>query len=143
MSPEERFSYALHTTARQWRAALDRRMKDLGISQSGWLAIAYIAKADTPLSQSELAALLSVEAATVVSTVDKLEKAGLVTRVVCESDRRVKHLELTEAGQGIYRKVRGKADEMRSQLLSGIAPDKLALTTEILEKLQVLIESAE
>ena len=142
MSPEERFSHALHNTARLWRAALDRRMKDLGISQSGWLAVAYIAKAEAPLSQSELAALLSVEAATVVSAVDKLEKAGLVTRVVCESDRRVKHLELTEAGQGVYLKVSGKADEMRSQLLSGIAPDKLALTTDILEQLQLLIENS-
>jgi len=142
MSPEERFSSALHTTARQWRAALDRRMKDLGISQSGWLAIAYIAKAEAPLSQSELAALLSVEAATVVSTIDKLEKAGLVLRVVCESDRRIRHLELTEAGQGVYRHVRGKADEMRSQLLNGIDPGKLAMTTEILEQLQLLLEKS-
>jgi hypothetical protein len=31
---------------------------------------------------------------------------------------------------------------MRSQLLSGIAPDKLALTTDILEQLQLLIENS-
>lgn len=143
MSPEERFSLALHTTARLWRAALDRRMKDLGISQSGWLAIAYIAKAGKPLSQNELASLLSVEAATVVSAVDKLEKAGLVTREVWETDRRVKHLQLTEAGQGVYATVRGKADEMRKELLAGIDPETLAMTTGILERLQSLLETPE
>lgn len=142
MSPEERFSHALHTTARLWRAALDRRMKDLGISQSGWLAIAYIAKAGTPLSQNELATLLSVEAATVVTTVDKLEKAGLVIREVWETDRRVKHLQLTEAGQGVYATLRGKADEMRKELLSGIDPETLSMTTGILERLQSLLEAS-
>lgn len=141
-SPEERFSHALHTSARMWRVALDRRMKDLGISQAGWLSIAYIAKAKAPLSQGELAALVQVEAATMVSTIDRLEKAGLVERVPSPDDRRVKHLIVTPPGQAIYKKVRARADEMRAELLSGLDPQKLAITTEILEKLQVLIENS-
>lgn len=141
-TPEERFSYALHTAWRMWRGALDRRMKDLGISQAGWLAIAYIAKADAPPSQSELAALVQVEAATIVSTLDRLEKAGLVERVTSETDRRVKRVVLTEAGAAIYRKVRGKADAMRSELLGQIAPERLAAATEVLEQFQSLIENS-
>ena len=43
-STEERFSMALHHTARIWRQAIDRRLKDLGVGQAGWLAIANIAK---------------------------------------------------------------------------------------------------
>ncbi len=138
---EERFSTALHTSARAWRQALDRRMKDLGVSQSGWLAIAYIAKAEGPLSQSDLASLVSVEAATMVSTVDKLEKAGLVIRVVSESDRRVKHLKLTADGQALYKKVRSKADAMRAELLAAVDRQKLAEVTEILEYIQNIIEA--
>ena len=138
---EERFSTALHTSARAWRQALDRRMKDLGVSQSGWLAIAYIAKAEGPLSQSDLASLVSVEAATMVSTVDKLEKAGLVIRVVSESDRRVKHLKLTPDGQALYKKVRSKADAMRAELLAAVDRQKLAEVTEILEYIQNIIET--
>ncbi len=140
-SLEERFSTSLHTSARAWRQALDRRMKDLGVSQSGWLAIAYIAKAEGPLSQSDLASLVSVEAATMVSTVDKLEKAGLVIRVVSESDRRVKHLKLTPDGQALYKKVRSKADAMRAELLAAVDRQKLAEVTEILEYIQNIIET--
>lgn len=139
---KERFSFALHNAARMWRVALDRRMKDLDISQSGWLSIAYIAKSAVPLSQSELAALVQVEAATMVSTIDRLEKAGLVERVASESDRRVKHLAITEEGQAIYRKVRAKADAMRAELLGQIEPEKLAAATEVLEQLQSLIETS-
>lgn len=139
---KERFSFALHNAARMWRVALDRRMKDLDISQSGWLSIAYIAKSAVPLSQSELAALVQVEAATMVSTIDRLEKAGLVERVASESDRRVKHLAMTDEGQAIYRKVRAKADDMRAELLGKIDPDKLAIASEVLEQLQNLIETS-
>ncbi|MDV6329368.1 MarR family transcriptional regulator [Asticcacaulis sp. 201] len=142
MSTEERFSHALHNTARMWRLALDRRLKDLGVSQAGWLSIAYIAKAKTPLSQGELAGLVQVEAATMVSTIDRLEKAGLVRRVASETDRRVKHLIVTPQGQAIYDKVRAKADDMRRELLGRLDAEKLKVAADILEELQTLIESA-
>ena len=66
-SLNERFSGALHNSARAWRQALDRRIKYLGVSQASWLTIAVIAKAGAPLSQSELADRLAVEGATMVS----------------------------------------------------------------------------
>lgn len=141
-SAEERFTTALHHAYRGWRAALDRRMRDLEISQAGWIAVAYIAKADTPLSQSELANLVQVEAATMVSTLDRLEKAGLVERVASETDRRVKHLKVTAAGQAIYTQVRERADALRAEVIGKLPADKLAQATDLLETLQSLIENS-
>ena len=57
-------------------------------------------------------------------------------------DRRVKHLIVTPAGQAIYAQVRARADEMRAELLGRIDPQKLAVTTEVLEQLQTLIENS-
>lgn len=142
MSAEERFSHALHNAARVWRLALDRRLKDLGISQAGWLSIAYIAKAKVPLSQAELASLVQVEAATMVSTIDRLEKAGLVQRLPSESDRRVKLLVVTAEGQAIYEKVRMRANSLRRELIGKINPEKVAVATAVLEELQELIENS-
>ena len=142
MPVEERFSNALHTTARMWRLALDRRLKDLGISQAGWLSIAYIAKATAPLSQVELATLVQVEAATMVSTLDRLEKAGLVQRLPSESDRRVKLLVVTTEGQAIYEKVRTRANDLRRELIGRIDPEKVIIATAVLEELQELIENS-
>jgi MarR family transcriptional regulator for hemolysin len=142
MTEEERFTVALHYAYRGWRAALDRGLRDLGISQAGWVAVAYVAKAEAPLSQSELANQVGVEAATMVSTLDRLEKAGLVERVASETDRRVKHLKVTPAGQAIYDKVKARADAIRADVIGKLPPDELAQATRLLEKLQTLIENS-
>src|SRR6476469_2593540 len=99
---EERFSIALHHTARVWRQAIDARLKDLGVGQAGWMAIAMVAKSATPLSQTELATLLSIEGPSMVATIDRLVRAGLVERQASEQDRRVKRIVLTDGGREVY-----------------------------------------
>ncbi len=139
----ERFSAALHTTARAWRQALDRRIKHLGMSQASWLTIAVAAKSTEPLSQSELADRLAVEGATMVSMVDRLVKAGLVVRVPSSTDRRVKRVVLTEAGNALYAKVKAQAETFRRELLAAVPAEKLRAATEVLEEIQSIVETAE
>jgi len=141
-SVEERFSAALHNTARSWRQALDRRLKDLGVGQAGWMAIAVVAKAKTTLSQTELAQRLGVEDPTVVSMIDRLVKAGLVSRVPSETDRRVKLVVLTEEGTQLYARVKTEADAFRKELLRQVDKVKLQMATELLESLQQAIEAS-
>jgi MarR family transcriptional regulator for hemolysin len=137
---EERFSDALHSTSRSWRQAVDRRLKYLGVSQASWMTIAIAAKARKPLSQSELADRLAVEGATMVAMVDRLVKAGLVTRQASTTDRRVKRVVLTPAGLRIYDKVKSEAAALRKELLANTDPKKLLIATELLEALQGIIE---
>jgi MarR family transcriptional regulator for hemolysin len=122
------------------RQALDRRLKYLGVSQASWMTIAVAAKARLPLSQSELADRLAVEGATMVAMVDRLVKAGLVIRELSTTDRRVKRVVLTEAGNLLYDKVREEAAAFRKELLADIDPKKLLIATELLEGLQGVIE---
>ena len=138
---EERFSDALHSTSRSWRQAVDRRLKYLGVSQASWMTIAMAAKARRPLSQSELADRLAVEGATMVAMVDRLVKAGLVTRQASTTDRRIKRVVLTPAGLRIYDKVKAEAAALRKELLANCDPKRLLVATEILEALQGIIEA--
>jgi MarR family transcriptional regulator for hemolysin len=138
---QERFSGALHNTSRAWRQALDRRLKFLGLSQASWMTIAVAAKARSPLSQSELADRLAVEGATMVSMVDRLVKAGLAIREPSTTDRRVKRVVLTPAGNRLYGQVRDEAAAFRKDLLATMDPKKLLVATELLESLQDLIDS--
>lgn len=140
---EERFSKALHTTARSWRQALDLRLKDLGIGQAGWMTVALVAKADAPLSQIELANNLGIEGPSMVAMLDRLVKAGLVVREPSPTDRRVKLVVLTDAGAALYGKVKIKADEFRKELLSTIDPTQLRVATELLEQLEYALKSVE
>lgn len=141
MSVEERFSDALHSTSRSWKQAVDRRLKYLGVSQASWMTIAIAAKAESPLSQSELAERLGVEGATMVAMVDRLVKAGLVAREASSTDRRIKRVVLTTAGVAIYEKVKTEADTLRKQLLAKMDAKKLQAATELLDNLRAVIDS--
>lgn len=139
---QERFADALHTTARTWRQAVDRRLKGLGLSQASWMTIAAAAKAQKPLSQSDLADRLGVEGATMVAMIDRLVKAGLIERRACPTDRRVKHVVVTDAGSALYATVKAEAAALRKELLSQIDRQQLATATQVLETLQRLIGDA-
>jgi MarR family transcriptional regulator for hemolysin len=140
-SIEERFSAALHGTARNWRLAIDRRLKHLGISQASWMAIAYVAKQKESMSQTKLASCVGVEDPTMVSTIDRLVKAGYVVRTPSETDRRVKLVSLTGQGQEIYSTVKKEADAVRLELLGKADPAVLRIATEFLETMLADIES--
>lgn len=136
----ERFSYALHTTARVWRQALDRRMKDLGVSQSGWMAIALAAKSSRPQSQIELANAVGIEGPSMVAILDKLSKDGLITREPSPTDRRVKLVMLTEAGMELHSRIKSNATTFRKEFLREVDPKKLQQATELLEQLQAMLD---
>ncbi len=138
---EERFSAALHHTARAWRHAIDARLKDLGVGQAGWMAIAMVAKAGAPLSQKELASQLSIEGPTMVATIDRLVAAGLVERVASEEDRRIKRVVLTADGRSVYAKVSAEAKSFRISALSDVDRAALKTATDMLEALRLKIEA--
>lgn len=141
-SMEERFSAALHGGARTWRLALDKRLKHLGIGQSGWMTIAMVAKSDEPMSQRALADLVGVEGPSMVSMLDRLERGGFVTRAPSAHDRRVKLVQLTEAGRTVYAEVKSVAESFRATLFDGLDPQALAAAVELLETVRSRIEEA-
>lgn len=143
MTPlDERFSASLHYTSRIWKLVLDRRLKDLGLGQAGWMTIAMAAKADSPRSQSELAQQVGVEGATMVAMIDRLVRDGLVVRSPSPSDRRVKLISLTDQGRQLYTRVKQEADACRKELLHGIDEEALLQATELLERVRQAAEAA-
>jgi MarR family transcriptional regulator for hemolysin len=139
---QERFSSALHGTARIWRQALDKRLKNLGIGQSGWMTIAIVAKSSEPLSQRALADQVGVEGPSMVSMLDRLERDGFVVRSPSPLDRRVKLVQLTDAGRRVFDEVWREGTSVRAELLDGIDPQALAAATELLELLRARIEGS-
>jgi MarR family transcriptional regulator for hemolysin len=132
----ERFESALYNIAKGWRHALDRRLKHLGIGMASWMTIAAASHVHSPLSQSELAEMLSVSGASMVHMIDRLVKAGLVTRKPSISDRREKRIVITDAGHRLCAEFKNQAAAIRHQLLAGIELKELSHLTELLEQLQ-------
>jgi MarR family transcriptional regulator for hemolysin len=134
----ERFENALYNLARDWRHAVDRRLKYLGISMASWMTIAAASQVRTPLSQSELADMLSVSGASMVHMIDRLVKAGLAIREPSISDRRVNRIVITDAGHRLCAELKTEAAAVRQQLLASIESEKLAHLTELLEQLRCI-----
>jgi MarR family transcriptional regulator, transcriptional regulator for hemolysin len=135
----ERFENALYKIAREWRHAVDRRLEYLGISAASWMTMAAASQVRSPLSQSELADMLSVSGASMVHMIDRLVKASLVIREASISDRRVNRIVITDAGYCLYAKLKNEAAATRQHLLASIEFEKLAHLTELLEQLQCML----
>jgi MarR family transcriptional regulator for hemolysin len=69
-------------------------------------------------------------------------KAGLVRREPSTSDRRIKHVVVTEAGYRLFNTVKTEAAAVRKELLSKLDPKKLEVATGVLEALQGMIDAA-
>ena len=134
------FSHLLYLTAHHWRLAVDRRLRGLGMSQASWVAVAAIARNETPLSQSELAQELGIENATLVPLINRLVEQQLVERVLTDQDKRKRLLVATEQGMALYHQVKTVADSLREEILSVISPEEQAQTRRVLEKLLTEVE---
>jgi MarR family transcriptional regulator for hemolysin len=133
---DERFENALRNTAIAWRRAVDRRLRRLGVSRAGWMTIAVATQAGSPLSQSMLADTLAISRASMVKTIDRLVKDGLVMRVPSASDRRLKRIVVTDAGAHLYFLAKDEVAAVRRQMLAIVEREKIVHLTELLEQLQ-------
>ncbi|WP_342755185.1 MarR family transcriptional regulator [Pantoea sp. MBD-2R] len=134
-SQELNFSRLLHLTALAWRQAIDRRMKDDGLSMSSWMAVATLARQSEPMNQKELAQVLGLEDATVVPIIERLVKQQLVERFQPAEDRRKRLLLVTPKGIELFKKLSVESDKLRDELLVNISRDELAVTQRVLQKL--------
>ncbi|HFZ1301419.1 TPA: MarR family winged helix-turn-helix transcriptional regulator [Klebsiella aerogenes] len=129
------FSHLLYLTAHHWRLAVNRRLKNLGMSQASWVAVSAIARNEQPLSQSELAQELGVESATIVPLINRLVELELVERVKPDSDKRKRLLVATAKGMALFHQVKAVADDLREEILTAITPEEREQIHRVLEKL--------
>ena len=89
-------------TAKAMREAFEATLVRAGGSLGSWMVMSAIAEVHG-MTQAALATHAHLEGATITHHVDRLEKAGLVRRVLDPDDRRVRRLELTPRGSSSTR----------------------------------------
>lgn len=129
----EDFAHLLHLTAHDWRTALDRRLRPLGLSRATWMLLAFVRKLDGP-NQTQLAERLGLEGASVVRLVDRLEREGYVERRA-GADRRVRTIHTTAKGEALAAEIFRIAGEMRSDLFRGVPAEEVAVAHALLARL--------
>jgi MarR family transcriptional regulator for hemolysin len=132
---DEQLSESLHLAAHAWRNELDRRLRPLGFSHSRWLLLLHLSRNDG-CTHCELAQHMGIEAATLVKQVDHMEQEGLLKRCGSETDRRVKHLQLSPEGKKAVEIIRNSAAELRQEILAGIGKEEIATTIGVLQNIR-------
>ncbi|WP_292997362.1 MarR family transcriptional regulator [Nevskia sp.] len=135
MNDVQDFVMLLRTVPRDWRAAIDRRLAPMGLTQSKWLALLYLSRAEGPPTQTELAKYLDIESPTLVRLLDRLADDGWLVRKACPGDRRARHVHLTDRAKAICGEIEQIVSDVREQLLAGIDVDELRRCAELLRRI--------
>ena len=122
-------------TARQWRRAVDIRLRPFGLTEATWLPLVHLSRADTPMRQKDLAALLSLDNSSVVRLLDALQGSGFVERRDEPSDRRVKTIHLTDAARSVIDQVEEVSRTIRAETLAGLSDSDLQTASHVLQQI--------
>src|ERR1700710_362345 len=118
---QDGFGAFVSRAARQWRRAVDRRLRPFGLSEATWLPLIYLARTAGPMRQKDLAAALTLDGSSVVRLLDALAASGLVERRGEDGDRRARIIVPTRRGLSIVEQVEAVSREVRNATLSGLS----------------------
>jgi MarR family transcriptional regulator for hemolysin len=88
------------------------------------------------MSQAALASHVHLEGATITHHIDRLEAAGLVRRHLDPNDRRVRRLELTQAGAELHTRLLAAVIELQQRVLAGLGRPERAALQQTLKTIQ-------
>lgn len=119
--------------------AADRRLAPLELSAAQFSVIACLAGEERK-SASDLCRGISYDAGAMTRMLDRLEGKGLIRRNRSPEDRRLVHLELTEAGRTAYARMRELALAVANRFLRGFTKAEARQLESLLAR---MLENAE
>ena len=122
-------------TAKAMREAFEATLVGAGGSLGSWIVMSAIAEVHG-MTQAALASHAHLEGATITHHVDRLEKAGLVRRVLDPADRRVRRLELTPAGIELHARMMTAVVQLQTAVMAGLRQDEKDVMIRCLELIQ-------
>jgi len=134
--PTEPIGLQLSRTAKVLSRAFDEALAAAGGSLPVWLVLVSL-KAQRHGRQRHLAEAVGVEGPTLTHHLNKMETAGLVTRTTDPQNRRVHRVELTEAGEAAFGRLRQAAVKFDRRIRAGITEEELADLTATLGRLRL------
>jgi len=120
-----RFAVALPPLQRAYRAAADKAVAHVGLSQAQAWPIVFMGRLGDAVRQGTLAEAIGIEAPSLARSLDQLVEAGLAERHDDPQDRRARILSLTPAGQAARDKIEAALKELRTATLEGVSAQDL------------------
>lgn len=100
-------------------AQLASALRSLGVRVPEWRALAAL-YARRRCTMSELADLAAIDRTTLTRTIDRMQRAGWLTRLADGSDMRVTRLALTPSGERLFGRVWPIVERLNQAALAGL-----------------------
>lgn len=126
--------YMTNWTARLFTAAIGPRLKSLGISPAH-LPIFFALGDGKALTLKALTEIAAVEHPTMVATLQRMERDGLITRTSNPKDRRSSFISLTDKARAKVDDVRRATEDVNAIALSHLNGDEREQFFRIQEKI--------
>ena len=121
---------------------LRRESHALGVT-GGQVSLLFQISRNRGIGVRDLAALERMSPAAMSGYVDRLERAGLVTRTQDPNDRRRQGLSVTDEAERVLRSVRSRRTAWLAARLEHLSPEDLEALDAAVEPLLSLLEEAE
>ncbi len=125
----------LARSARSVSRAFDDALAQAGGSLPVWLVLISL-KSQRPGNQRALADAVGIREATLTHHLNSMDAQGLITRRRDPANRRVHRVELTEAGEAAFGRLRAAAVAFDQRLRRGISSDDVAALEDLLGRLE-------
>jgi MarR family 2-MHQ and catechol resistance regulon transcriptional repressor len=88
-----------------------------------------------PLTISVIGEKVLLASASMTSAIDRLEKRGLVRRTTCDSDRRIRLVELTDCGKAFIEEIFARHEKDLDRVMTGLSDEERRTLYEGLKKI--------
>ena len=132
---DSNIGFLLHDVARLMRTIYDRRMAPLGLTRSQWWVLNHL-YFHQGISQSELAAILEIEKASLGRLLDRMETKGWVRRRQSPKDKRTRHIYLTKKVQPTLQVMRDLAAVTRDEAMRSLTAGERDGLRDVLKRMR-------
>ena len=121
---DSEITWLLHRAAQRMHALTGEQAEVEGLSLRDHIVLSAL-HLGGDLTQAELAREVGLDKTTLMSQLDRLERAGLVLRRPAPGDRRARIPVITEAGDAVRAKVAAACRTVEADALAAFAPDQV------------------
>ncbi|MAC12023.1 MAG: MarR family transcriptional regulator [Sphingorhabdus sp.] len=125
--------YLINDLARRFAAALQTRIKPMGLSTGVFPIMVQLWEEDG-LTQADLVRRIGIEQATMANTLTRMQRDGLIDRRPSQADGRAQEVRLTEKGRKLQVPAIEAALAVNASALSGLSSDERSQFLNLLSK---------
>ncbi len=121
---------------RDHKSTIDSYVNETKLHKSQHRLLMVLSRMEKNISQRDLAEILNITPAAVAVTLKKMEKMGLVQRMVSEQDNRYNQVVLTDKGKKIVKESRKIFQYVDEKMFAGFSEEELEVFEEYLNRIK-------